>query len=460
MGSTIAELAATVRGSVIKPDDPRYDEARSVYNAMHDRRPAAVVRCADAADVIAAVRVAGDQGLDLAVRGGGHSVPGFGTCDDGLVIDLSPMRNVHVDPAKRTARAGGGATWGDMDHATHAFGLATTGGIISTTGVAGLTLGGGIGHLSRGCGLSIDNLLSADVVTADGRLVTASDYQHEDLFWALRGGGGNFGVVTSLEFRLHPVDTIVGGPLFYEADDAPAVMALYREYIDQAPEALGMFFAWQIAPPLPFVPEDRVGDLFCVMVTCWTGPPEEADVILKPLFDVAPVKAYHIGEMPYPALNSAFDGLVPPGLQHYWKADFVTELTDEAIAAHVEHGKRTPVVNSTMHLYPINGAVHRVGPEETAFGHRDKKFAASIAGMWPDPADNEANIAWVRDYYDAIHPHSGSDGGYINFMSEDDGHEDRVQANYGRNYERLTRVKAIYDPDNLFRLNQNIIPAT
>jgi FAD/FMN-containing dehydrogenase len=460
MASTIGELADRVRGRVIRPGDDGYDEARRVYNAMHDRRPAAIVRCADAADVIAGLGVARDQGLAVAVRGGGHSVPGFGTCDDGLVIDLSPMRNVHVDPARRTARAGGGATWGDMDHATHAFGLATTGGIISTTGVAGLTLGGGIGYLARGCGLSIDNLLSADVVTADGRLVTASDYQHEDLFWALRGGGGNFGIVTSLEFRLHPVDTIVGGPVFYEADDAPAVMDFYRTYIDQAPEALGMFFAWQIAPPLPFIPEDRVGDLFCVLVTCWAGPPEEADAVLKPLFDAAPVKASHVGPMPYPALNSAFDGLVPPGLQHYWKADYVTKLTDEAIAAHVEHGKRTPVVNSTMHLYSINGAVHRVGPEETAFGHRDKTFAPVIAGMWPDPADNEANTAWVREYYDAIHPYSGGDGGYINFMAEDDDRRDRVEANYGRNYERLARVKAAYDPGNLFRLNQNILPAT
>ena len=455
MGSTIAELAATVRGSVIKPDDPRYDEARSVYNAMHDRRPAAVVRCVDAADVIAAIRVAGDQGLDLAVRGGGHSVPGFGTCDDGLVIDLSPMRNVHVDPARRTVQASGGATWGDMDHATHAFGLATTGGIISTTGVAGLTLGGGIGHLSRGCGLSIDNLLSADVVTADGRLVTASDYQHEDLFWALRGGGGNFGVVTSLEFRLHPVDTIVGGPLFYEADDAPAVMAFYREYIDQAPEALGMLFAWQIAPPLPFVPEDRVGDLFCVMVTCWSGPAEEAEAVLKPLFDVAPVKAHHIGEMPYPALNSAFDGLVPPGLQHYWKANFVRELTDDAIAAHLVHGPKVPAVNSTVHIYPINGACHRVAADATAFAYRDASFAPVIAGMWPDATQNDANIKWVRDYYAATAPLS-EEGGYINFMADDD--QDRIKANYRGNYPRLVDVKRRYDADNLFRVNQNIKP--
>jgi FAD/FMN-containing dehydrogenase len=364
---------------------------------------------------------------------------------------------VRVDPATRTARAGGGATWGDFDHATHAVGLATPGGIISTTGVSGLTLGGGIGHLARGCGLSLDNLLSADVVTADGRLLSASEHEHEDLFWALRGGGGNFGVVTSLEFRLHPVDTIVGGPMFYEPEDAPAVLALVRDYVDTAPEQLGVFFAWQIAPPLPFIPEARHGDLFCALVTCWTGAVADADAVLKPLYDVAEVKAEHVGPMPYPALNSAFDGLVPKGLQHYWKADFVTELTDEAIAAHVEHGMKTPVVNSTMHLYPINGAVQRVGADETAFGHRDKKFAAVIAGMWPDPADNERNTAWVKDYYAAIHPYSGTEGGYINFMADDDA--GRVADNYGRSFDRLRAVKTTYDPGNLFHLNQNIPPA-
>jgi FAD/FMN-containing dehydrogenase len=457
MAATTDDLRQHVRGAVITSGDDGYDEARTVYNAMHDRRPVGVVRCADAADVIAAVAHARENGLDLAVRDGGHSVPGFGTCDDGLVIDLSPMRNVDVDPANKTARVGGGAVWGDLDHATHPFGLATTGGIISTTGVAGLTLGGGIGYLTRGCGLSIDNLLSATVVTADGRLITASDYQHEDLFWALRGGGGNFGVVTSLEFQLHPVDTIVGGPIFYEVDDAAAVMAFYRDFIATAPEELGMFFAFQIAPPLPFIPEQRQGDTLCALVCCWNGPADEAEVVLKPARDIAPIVAEHVGPMPYPALNSAFDGLVPKGLQHYWKADFVAQLTDDAIAAHVEHGPKVPVVNSTMHVYPINGAVHRVGADETAFGHRDMNFAAVIAGMWPDPADNEANTAWVRDYYAAIHPYSGSEGGYINFMADDD--SDRVEANYGRNYGRLAKVKAAYDPDNLFHLNQNIVPA-
>lgn len=455
--TTIAELRESVRGAVLEPGDEGYDEHRKVYNAMHDRRPAAIVRCTDTADVLAAVRHAADTGLDLAVRGGGHSVPGFGTVDGGVVVDLATMKGVRVDAAARTARVAGGATFGDLDHATHPFGLATTGGIISTTGVSGLTLGGGIGHLTRGFGLSCDNLLSADVVTAEGRVVTASDYQNEDLFWALRGGGGNFGVVTSMEFQLHEVGTIYGGPAFYEVDDAATVMAFYRDFIQDAPEELGCFFAWQIAPPLPFIPEDRHGDLFCALVSCWAGPIEEGEQALKPLFDVAEVKAQHVGPAPYPALNSAFDGLVPPGLQHYWKADFVRELTDDAIAAHVEHGRNTPHVSSTMHLYPINGAAHRVGPEETAFSHRDKTFAAVIAGMWPDPADNEANTAWVRDYYAAIHPFSGSEGGYINFMASDDDH--RVEANYGTSYRRLSEVKKAYDPGNLFHLNQNVVPA-
>ena len=457
MSNIIKALTETVRGRVITRSDSDYDEARAVYNAMHDRKPRAVIQCVDSADVMAAVAAGRDAGLDVAIRGGGHSVPGFGTVEDGLVIDLSKMKNVRVDPIKKVARVGGGATWGDVDHATYPFGLAAPGGIISTTGVGGLTLGGGIGYLTRGVGLSIDNLLSADVVLADGRQVTTSDYQNEDLFWALRGGGGNFGVVTSFEFQLHEVGDIVGGPMFYEFDDAAAVMECYREFIAEAPEQLGCFFGWQIAPPVPFIPEDRVGDLFCVLVTCWNGPHEEAEKVLRPLRDVAEVKAEQVKVMPFPALNSAFDDLVPKGMQHYWKADFVTELTDEAIAAHIEHGKKTPNASSSMHLHPINGAAQRVGADETAFGHRDKNFAPVIVGIWPDPADSEVNIRWVKDYYAAIHPHSGTDAGYINFMSGDDDH--RAAANYGTNYERLAALKATYDPDNLFRVNQNIAPA-
>jgi FAD/FMN-containing dehydrogenase len=451
----IDQLREQVRGAVITPDDEGYEQTRRVYNAMIDRRPAAVVRCANAGDVVAAVNFAREHQLDLAVRGGEHSVPGFGTCDGGVVVDLSGMREVRVDPATGTARAEGGATWGDFNDATHAFGLATTGGIISTTGVGGLTLGGGIGYLARGYGLSCDNLVSAEVVTADGQSLVASEDEHDDLFWALRGGGGNFGVVTSFVFRVHPVKDIYGGPMFFELDDAGAVLRFFREFIADAPEELGGFPAFQIAPPLPFIPEDRHGDPFLAMVACWAGPLDQGEQALQPFHDLAPVVAEHLGLMPYPALNSAFDALVPPGLQHYWKANFVTELTDEAIAAHLDHGPKVPVVNSTVHIYPINGACHRVAPDATAFAYRDANFATVIAGMWPDPTQNEANISWVRDYYDATAPLS-EEGGYVNFMADDD--QDRIKANYRGNYERLVTIKRKYDPDNLFHLNQNIRP--
>ena len=364
MDTTALEaLREAVRGTVISAEDAEYDDARRVYNAMIDRRPALVVRPANAGDVMTAVRFAADNDLSVAVRGGSHSVPGFGTADDALVVDLSSMRGVRVDPVTQTARAAGGATWGDLNAAAYPFGLATTGGIISTTGVGGLTLGGGIGYLARGLGLSCDNLLSADVVTADGSFHVASDKDDADLFWAIRGGGGNFGVVTSFEFRLSPVKDIYGGPMFFELDQAGDLLRFYRDFIVDAPEQLGMFPAYQIAPPLPFIPEERHGEPFIAMVTCWAGDPAEGEKALKPIRDVAPRVAEMVGPMPYPALNSAFDALVPPGLQHYWKANFVTELTDDAIAAHLEHGPKIPVVNSTMHIYPINGACQRVGAE-------------------------------------------------------------------------------------------------
>ena len=455
MASTVEELRGRTTGQVITQDDPGYDEARAVYNAMIDKRPSVVVRATEVADVVAAVNHARENGLEIAVRGGGHSVPGFGTVDDGLVIDLSGMRAVTVDPGSKTASAQGGATWGDLNDATNVHGLATTGGIISTTGVAGLSLGGGIGYLARGAGLSCDNLLSAVVVTADGQTVTANANEHEDLYWALRGGGGNFGVATSLEFRLHPVAEIYGGPMFFEVADAGDVLRWFRGFIADAPEEFGGFPAWQIAPPLPFVPEERHGEPFLAFVACWAGPVEQGEQMLKPLHDVAPVVAEHVGPMPYPALNSAFDGLVPPGLQHYWKANFVKELTDSAIDVHMEYGPKVPTVNSTMHIYALNGAVQRVAPDATAFAYRDATFATNIAGMWPDPADNEANTAWVRDYYDALAPYSEA-GGYVNFMSGDD--RDRIEASYRGNYQRLVEIKRAYDPGNLFRVNQNIEP--
>ena len=454
--SKLEELRGSVRGEVISPEDQGYDEARGVFNAMIDKRPAVIVRVADADDVVTAVNFARAGSLDLAVRGGGHSVPGFGTCDGGVVVDLSLMRGVTVDAANSTARAQGGATWGDFNDATHVHGLATTGGIISTTGVGGLTLGGGIGYLCRGFGLSLDNLVSADVVTADGRTLVASDRENEDLFWALRGGSGNFGVVTSFEFLVHPVNDIYGGPMFYELSEAETILRFYRDYIADAPRQMGVFPAFQIAPPLPFIPEDRHGDTFVALVACWAGPVEQGEEAFKPFHEVASVVAELVGPAPYPALNSAFDALYPAGqLQHYWKASFVKELTDEAIAAHLEHGSKVPAVNSTMHIYPINGACHDVEADATAFAYRDANFATVIAGMWPDPTQNEANIKWVRDYYDATAPHS-EEGGYINFMSDDD--QNRIRDNYKGNYDRLVEVKRRYDPGNLFHMNQNIKP--
>ncbi len=456
-GNEVGELQGSIRGEVIAENDRRYDEARHVYNAMIDRRPSVIVRCTGVADVIASVRTARARGLNIAVRGGGHSVPGFGTADGAMVLDLGRMRGVRVDPSTKTARAEGGCTWGDFNHATHAFGLATTGGIISTTCVSGLTLGGGIGYLTRNSGLSVDNLVSADVVLPDGSFVTTSEKSHPDLFWALRGGGGNFGVVTDFQFRLHPVETVVGGVTFFEKEDAPAVMRAYDAYITKAPRELGAFFAWQIAPPLPFIPPDRQGDPLCALVTCWTGPADQAEKVFAPILGSARIVAQHLGPMPYPAINSAFDGLVPPGLQHYWKTAFGQELGEGVIAAHMAHGPKVPVVNSTVHIYPINGAVHDVKPEATAFGHRAAKYATVIAGMWPDPGQNRANIRWVRDYYAALEPFSEKSG-YTNFASEDD--QAKAPVNFGPSYPRLQKVKAKYDPDNVFRFNQNIAPAT
>ncbi|MFC4128319.1 FAD-binding oxidoreductase [Nocardia rhizosphaerae] len=455
-GTPALTMLEAARGEVITAQSPGYDEARSVYNGMIDRKPLAIVGAVDVADVRTTVDAARESGLDLAIRAGAHSVPGFGTVDDGIVLDLRAMKGIRIDPARRIARVQAGCTWGDFDHAAHTFGLATTGGIISTTGVAGLTLGGGIGYLARAHGLSIDNLRSADVVLADGTFVTADQTEHPELFWALRGGGGNFGVVTEMEFDLHPVDTVYGGPMFFELGAAEALLRTYRDWIAAAPRAMGAFPGFQIAPPLPFIPEGRVGEPFLLLVSCFNGSDEAAEALLADLRAVATPVAEHVGRMPYPALNSAFDALLPPGLQHYWKAAFQLELTDDALAAHLEFGPRVPAMQSTMHLYPIDGAVHDIAADATAFAYRNATFAPVIAGMWPDPVDNEANIGWVRDYHAALEPHTAA-GGYINFMASDD--QSRIRANYGANYDRLATIKKTYDPANLFHLNQNIAPA-
>jgi FAD/FMN-containing dehydrogenase len=451
----IEALRAAHRGELITPGDAGYDEARSVMNGMIDKRPAVIARCVDAADVMAAVNFARDNDLLLAVRGGGHSVPGFGVCDDGLVIDLSSMNGVRVDAAKRTVRVEGGCTWGDVDHATHAFGLAMPAGVISTTGV-GLALGGGIGHLTRKAGLSCDNLLSVDMVLADGSFVTANADENADLFWAVRGGGGNFGVATSLEFRLHDVSTVFAGPVLYPLEKAAEAMRMYREYIAQAPDDMNAFFAFLIVPPGPPFPEELHLKTVCAIVGCYAGPMEKAEEVTRPIREFGPPLLDGMGPLPFPALQSAFDALLPKGLQQYWKADFFTELSDEVIAAHLKFGPQVPTFNTAMHIYPVDGAAGRVGRNETAYSYREAKFSTVIAAVYEDPADTPKNRQWVRDYWEALHPHS-SGGAYINFMGDEEG-ESRVADSYRDNYERLVSIKNKYDPKNLFRMNQNIKP--
>ncbi len=447
-------LGDLLHGELIGRSNPAYDEARKVYNGMIDRRPAAIARCADAADVIAAVNFARENGLLVAIRGGGHNGAGLGSCDDGLVIDLSRMNGVRVDPDAATVRAEGGCLWRDVDHATHAFGKAVPSGIISTTGVGGLTLGGGLGNLTRTCGLTIDNLLEADVVLANGKLVTASPHEHADLFWALRGGGGNFGVVTSFLFRLHDVHTIVGGPTFWHLDRAKEMMQWYREFIVDAPEELNGWFAFLTVPPVAPFPEELHMKKMCGVLWCYAGDAERADEVFQPVKDLNPA-LFGIQPMPFPALQSAFDALFPHGHQWYWKADFFSELPDEAIDRHVEFAHKLPTPQSTMHLYPINGAAHRVGKKETPWSYRDAHWGQVIVGVHPDPSHNDTMIEWARDYWDAVHPYSAG-GAYLN-MIMDEG-EERVRASYRDNYDRLARIKAMYDPDNFFRVNQNIKP--
>ncbi|WP_377730321.1 FAD-binding oxidoreductase [Paraburkholderia caffeinitolerans] len=451
----LAGWRANLLGEVIEPVDARYDDARRVYNAMISKRPGLIARCADVADVIACVNFAREHGLLLAVRGGGHNGGGLGVCDDGLVIDLSAMRGVHVDPAARTVRVEGGCRLRDVDHATHAFGLAVPAGIISTTGVGGLTLGGGIGHLTRRCGLSIDNLLAADVVLADGSFVTTNEHTHRDLFWALRGGGGNFGVVTSFEFGLHPVSTVIAGPTLWPLERATEIMQWYREFIVNAPDELNGFFAFMTVPPVAPFPEPLHLRKMCAVVWCWSGDPGQAETVFAPVQATRPA-LHGVHALTFPMLQRAFDGLYPPGLQWYWRADFFNELSDEAIALHAQYAARLPTMHSTMHLYPIDGAAHRVGRNETAFSYRDARWAAVFAGVDPDPANVECISTWAREYQTALHPYS-SGGAYVNFMMEEG--VDRVKACFRDNYASLATIKRRFDPDNLFRVNQNIQPA-
>ena len=454
--ANIQAFAEKISGELLKPGDPEYDEARKVYNAMIDRHPRLIARCNSVEDVVEGVQFARENDLLLAVRGGGHNAGGLGVCDDGLVLDLSLMKGIDVDPAARTVRVEPGCTWGEVDRATHPHGLATPTGIISTTGVAGLTLGGGHGYLARKYGLTIDSLLAADMVLADGQLVTASDEENSDLFWAIRGGGGNFGVVTSFTFRLHPVRNVVGGPTLWPLEQSAEVLRWYDGFIRQAPDDLYGFFAFLTVPPGPPFPEELHLKKMCGIVWCYLGPEEDAEAAFEPVRTFGPPALYGVQSMPFPALQSAFDGLYPAGLQWYWKADFVNELSEEAIAAHVKHGTQLPTMHSSMHIYPINGAVHRVDEGDTAWSYRDVQYSQVIVGVDPDPANAAKITRWTKEYWEALHPYSAG-AAYVNFMMHDEGQE-RIKASYRGNYARLVEVKNRYDPHNLFRVNQNIKP--
>ena len=453
----IAEFRQGLRGPVIEPKDPEYDAARALYNGMIDKRPRLIARCADVADVIAAVNFGRDNNLLIAIRGGSHNGPGLGSCDDGLVIDLSAMKGVRVDPEARTARVGPGCTQGDVDHACSAFGLAVPAGIVSTTGIAGLTLGGGTGYLTRKYGLTIDSLIEADVVLADGRFLTASASQNPDLFWGLRGGGGNFGVVTSFLFKAHPAGMIYGGLMMWDIKHARQVMQWYREFLPKAPLDLGVFIGVKTVPSTDPFPKEIWGRKIVALIGAFNGPAAEGEKAFAPVRKDLPKAILDwVGPMPFTAIQSLFDPLLPKGLQWYWKGAYIKELSDEAIDVHLEYAMQAPSELSLMHLYPIDGAVHRVGQDETAWSCRDATWSMVIAGVDPDPAKAAKLKRWGRSYWEAVSPHT-TGGGYVNFMMGDEGGA-RLKATYGDNFTRLRAVKRKYDPDNLFRVNQNIKP--
>ncbi|MBB4981421.1 MULTISPECIES: FAD-binding oxidoreductase [Streptomyces] len=459
MGGTAVEaLRGVMRGEVIGPEDAGYDEARQIYNAMIDRRPAVIARCADTTDVRAAVRYARETGMDLAVRGGGHSGGGLCLVDGSLMIDLSGIRWVRVDPATRTALVGGGSQLGDLDHEAHGFGLATPAGIMSTTGVGGLTLGGGHGHLTRAYGLTVDNLLAVDVVLADGRVVTASADEHPDLFWALRGGGGNFGVATSFRYALHPVVDVGLGVTLWEPEHIGAVLRWYREFLPAAPDELNGFFATLTVAPGPPFPEEIHHKKMCGVVWCSTGPTDEESLArtFAAVADPAPPAFHFATPIPYPALQTMFDDLIPKGLQWYWRGDFFDAIPEEAIDVHRTFLENIPTELSTMHLYPVDGAAHRVGAMDTAWAYRDAVWSGVIGAISTEPSDAEALRTWAVDYWEALHPTSMG-GAYVNFLGADES-RDRVRATYRGHYGRLAEVKKTYDPDNVFHHNQNIAP--
>jgi FAD/FMN-containing dehydrogenase len=446
--ATVQDFTASLRGGVLRPTDEGYDEARKIHNGMIERRPTLIARCAGVADVITSIRFARDQRLLVSVRGGGHSIPGFSVCDGGLMIDLSRMRGVRVDAARETVRAEGGVTWGDFDHETQAFGLATTGGVARPTGIAGLTLGGGHGFLMRKHGLACDNLLSVDLVTAEGHLLTASADEHADLFWGLRGGGGNFGIATSFEYQLHHLGPILGGMLIYPLARAKEIFRIYRDVTSAAPDEVNLIFALATLPD---------GTQAAGVLGCYAGSVADGERVLGPLRASGPLLADQLGPIPYTALQSIPENFNPPGMRNYWKSDYLTQLSDDAIDLLVEEYPSVPAPYTHVIIEQMGGAVSRIREDDTAVSHRDARYNAAIIGMWAEPAEDERTIGWVRRLWESLRPFT-SGGVYVNYQMADEG-EDRLRGAYGpEKYERLVALKDKYDPTNLFRLNQNIRP--
>jgi FAD/FMN-containing dehydrogenase len=455
--ATLEPFETILRGDLLSPARAGYDEARGLWNAMIDERPTLIARCAGVADVIAAVGFARENGLTVAVRGGGHNVAGLASADDGLVIDLSRMRAVHVDPEARTVRVQGGALWGDVDHETQAFGLATPSGVVSTTGVAGLTLGGGFGWLSRKYGLAADNLLSADVVTAEGELVKANDQENVDLFWAIRGGGGNFGVATSFEFRLHEVGPdVLFGPTVYRLEDAAEALRHYRDFAGGLPNECSVYADLLTAPPLPFLPETVHGTKVLFLPQFYAGDVEEGEEILRPLREFGDPVADAVAPTPYTQVQATFDPLVPKGARYYWKSHNLTAISDELIDTVVACADELPTTRSDILFHQLGGAINDRAPRATAYSHRDVEFVVTLGGLSEEQSEDEACIAWAREWHAALAEHV--DGGvYVNFLSHDEG-GDRLRAAFGENAERLRQIKTRYDPGNFFRRNHNIEP--
>lgn len=452
----IEKLQRKVKGKIVLPADPNYDEIREIWNAMIDRRPAVIVQCAEDDDVPHAISFARESGLEISIRGAGHNIAGNALCNNGVMIDFSTMKNVRIDSEKRRAYVEPGATLGDFDMAVQSHGLATPVGINSTTGIAGLTLGGGFGWLTRKYGMSVDNLVSVDVVTADGKKMRASENENADLFWAIRGGGGNFGVVTQFEFKLHPVGPeILAGLLVFPFEQAKQVLTQYREFVESAPEELNVWVVLRQAPPLPFLPEDMHGKEVVVLPIFYAGDVARGKKLIEPLRRFGDLHGEHIGAQPYTEWQKAFDPLLTPGARNYWKSHNFTELSDGALDSMIEFTGKLPSPQCEIFIALIAGAANRVPADAMAYAHRDAKFVLNVHGRWDEAADDHRCIAWARAFFEASAPYASA-GAYVNFMTEDE--SDRVAAAYGANYARLVRIKKQYDPQNVFHLNQNIKP--